>query len=773
MSLCGTFDGLIALAGDHDSIWTIKEVQRYLDQVLDSNLVLPYTLWILLMSTYTVLNRWAVVTSCGLALVAVLFLEFVLWSAEQRYAWSCSGPVSLQVFEMPSCTRLDLIAASGKTFDEKYCCASAIQLLPLKRDWMWTLCNTLLFLVVTARAIGCCFWFYTWATSLPLRIRGSNRQAVCDFVRRATDETVAWLDGTLTGAVDKQMDKVLAGRTDQVAIVIPQSPGTKDIKVILSTENNTGMTRAKLESAMPGNPLKTMTPAAGPDVNRLARSQVLLTNEDGVVCGMGSYVKTVHGFRLITLRHVLLACTQSSPVVLAVSPITRAGMKVTPLQPSRETTFRVGEHVDVRVLLIPPANFAARLSLTAATMKESFKEGHGVVFTPPEDPDEPLRYCSGKVGKLGSTGMLTFSGSTMPGSSGGGVFVGNHMVSTHVGTLEGMQKNVSFYNIPQSGPPANTLVRSTWLSAQSVTPESAFPETRPWMLVQQLQEHEDGDTHFFTDVDAEGDRVKVTRYEALADEYAEKRSQFLEKNAKTTAALVSALTSSRPSWADEDEEDQMVLQDMHEEPNKEKAARTGKRGILKQGSVIPQLRFETIRESDSEIDNLDEEISATKKLIAETESVRLREERVLAKHKELMALKQQLLGDRFVPESVVAAPNSLYDKDFGNGEQPPRSPTAIAVQLSRKASKISLESPLVEITTSSKTGSTSACAPLLKKKNKKKKKARSSESGASVTALVEETPLSSPLPISTLASLMEKLEAMDRRIGELALLRSP
>lgn len=589
-------------------------------------------------------------------------------------------------------------------------------------------------------------------------IRMRSKVWMAEFAQR--------VDNALGGHVEQSCNKVLEDRTDSVTIrIAPPKKTSSEVKVILSTENNTGVTRAILESVIPGNPLREVKPESGTDVNRLARSQVLLTNKEGTVCGMGTYVKTQNGFRLITLRHVLWSCTRESNVVMAVSPLTGRGMALTPLDITRQTSFRVGTHVDVRAVLRTPADFGSRLALTAASAKETFKEGHGIVFSPPEGSGGALRYCSGRVGKLGKTGLLTFSGSTLEGTSGSGVFVGNHMVSTHVGALVGMGENVSFYNIPPSGAPANEQVRHDWLAKQHVSFESAFPETRPWLLVNQLREHDDDEAYGFTDVDAEGDSIRITKYEALADEYTAQRVKEIAKAGHSTQLLAQAMFSNDyDKWDDSDDDDQDLLHDMHEEPVKEKAARMGKRGLLKQASMIPKVRLESSDEAGDSAagDALDQQIAETRALLAVKEASDKRDKALAHKVRELAQLRSKLLGKDVDLESHTPKP-----QDFGKGEQSPLETTASKPTPLLKDSEKS-GSTSKEITASCKDGSTSDSRLSSKaKKKKRKKQILPSESGGDVSKSEAAMPPNVLSPTSTLASLTQKLEAMALRIEEL------
>lgn len=396
--LCGVFDGLIPLVGSYELTWSAEDFRTYLGELLRSNAAPSLCLLILLASHFILSERWKVAMSYGLSMAAAQFLGYVLWNAERQYAYFCeeNHPVPSNIV-LASCDRMDLLMASGKSFDEKYCCGYAMK----SNTWKWgeiltaSVHEFFLFYFIL-RCVGFLWWLSVWLTCLNSTTKTSLWEAfkkgACVRVRNAASV----VDSILGGYVEENVDKVLCDRTEDIVIRIPPSPEPKttDIKIVLSTESNTGLTKAILESAVPGNPLRTLTPDKGNDINRMSKSQVLLTNEAGVVCGMATYAKTINGPRLITLRHVLVSCTRENDVVLAVSPLTGKGMKITPLKITRETTFRVGDHEDMRVLLETPANFAARLSLTAATMKESFKEGHGVVFSPPEEPGGPMRFCS-------------------------------------------------------------------------------------------------------------------------------------------------------------------------------------------------------------------------------------------------------------------------------------------------------------------------------------------------------------------------------------------
>lgn len=294
------------------------------------------------------------------------------------------------------------------------------------------------------------------------------------------------------------------------------------------------------------------------------------------------------------------------------------------------------------------------------------------------------------------------------------------------------------------------------------------------MLVQQLQRQADEQSYQFTDVDAEGDKVRVTKYEAMADEYAVKQTRILEKNAKTTAALALALTSNKSAWNDDDdEEDQMVLQDMHEEPDKMKAARTGRRGILKQASVLHKVRLEAVEDEEpaDELEELDRQLRETQLLVEARQAEDKRRRLVEKKRQQLLLLRKQLLGDQFFPESAECEAPA---QDFGSGEQPPLEATASRLVASEKDS-VNLESSSEATTTSSKPGLTLEPTPSSKKKKKKgKKKPRaSSTSGVPVVQLEAATPPSDADPTSTLASLTETLQDMARQIEELKQATNP
>lgn len=770
--LCGIFDGLIPLFNQPRVLMDWRGFVAYLEILVVSNSMVPLMLWTLLVARFALSKRWKVVTSYCLSMGVIRLLEYAHWSAEQRYAFTCdwSGyPLTAYRVNVRRCGVFDLITATTTENMVETCCGYAMRINHgLIYEVIMSTCSELVTLWFVMKFVGWVWWFVVWVSCPNLTTKQSKWGEFKDWVEKVSVMCWRWLDSFFGGFVEEDLDKVHCDRTGKVAITMatPRSTTTNEIKVVLSTENNTGVTRAILESAVPGNPLRNLGPGAGSDVNRLAKSQVLLTNSGGVVAGMATYVKTLDGTKLITLAHVIKSCTLENDQVLAVSPLTGKGMLLTPLNPDRLTTFRVGDHVDVRVVLNVPANFGARLSLTAAPMKESFRPGHGVVFSPPSTSDGLLRYCPGRVDKYGKSGLLTFAGSTTPGTSGAGVFVGGEMVSVHVGALQGMEKNLSFFNIPRGGPIANAALRGSWLSSQRVSLESAPPETKAWVLAQDLEAEAAIQAYHFDDIDYRDDLITVTRYDAIEEEYAKKRVRVLEKTEENYTATLDIINLDRPSWDDDDYDDQNVLQDMHEEPNKEKASRMGKRGILKQGSVMPRVRLESVHfdEPTEEQAEIDFQIGEVERKLALKVVEDEKQRRLAESRRKLAELKSLLYSSPVKLETAIGADQPV--QDFGLGERPPLKTTASQPTTSLRTSGIS-ESPSVEATTDSRNGSTSVLLPsppTQSKRKKKKGKGRSSESGEPVIALEAATPPSNQGPTSTLVSLTKQLEDMTRLI---------
>lgn len=591
----------------------------------------------------------------------------------------------------------------------------------------------------------------------------------------------SWTEG---GIVDT-VDEVYREKTPVFQTKIASTPIKKPtIKLVLSSEDSEGRTNVVLETAKPGFPLRTVNADSGREIQRLVKSQVYLSTLEGELAGMGTLVDTPEGVGILTLGHVLKACLAGHDSLVISSATNDRGEKLTRPRPRRITSFMVGNKKDYRVLLEAPRELRSRLGLKAAPMTELFKSGCGLVYSPPESTGKQTRFSTGRLNSVGAGGLITFAGSTVPGTSGAGVFLGGKLVSVHIGTLKEENENVSFWNLPRGGKPVSKTARLGWALSQGVSLESAIPTPTIFNLTDFVDIFAE-ESYEMEDVDLDGDdeEGRYTRYDALGDEYAEATMRRLVKDESAYDMMASMLTTNTFTWGgyESDDDDQDYLQDLHEARGTVSEGNVGRRGVYKPAART-SVRLETAV-LDSEQHGLDSLDCEKQQILRELKLLHDMERRKKAesgRRKEIDVLRQQLMEKRAKLNIVLETgidygsdggrsecSDDSPPQDFGRGEPSPRHVTASARRPSSTDSETS-DTPSLEATITSKSGLQQQPPTSDKKKRKKKKKKTVSfGNGESVLPSQEDTNVGDASHTKLLVNLTKQLEDLAHLIGDL------
>lgn len=558
---------------------------------------------------------------------------------------------------------------------------------------------------------------------------------------RLVIEGLRWL---LVGVIDDGRNNVLYNRT---GIVEPTMEAKKNlVKDLLSViEFNLDVPTVGLEAINVGYPLMDITDAKG-DLLKCAKATLAISTTSGMLVGMATLVKTPLGDRIVTVGHVLRNCLNVAPEMVVSSIVTGKAVKLTQIEYTRVTVIRVADRRDCRVELAPPADFGALLGVRAVALSDNTTQGYAVMFSPPEATGKPFRYSTGKVLKIGG-GFLEFKGSTVNGSSGGGMFVGCKHVACHSGNVQDKKvvKNVAFYNFPRKAPEADkSLVDQLLSSFTGYQPESAWVDSRVWVPAE-FEELQDSDYYEMTDIELDEAReARAIYYAAERDKYAIAETKALERiqGRKMIDLLIS---QSGELWAndeEEEEEDQNVLQDQFEEQRVGYISQ--KRGLsVRGGVVIPRAKA-----------RLESAIAGAVKTVED----------------------EVLIGESVQREGSVETPTPhvQFDtaQDFGLGERSPRPKIVLPAKPSETVS-VQLESTLNTITPPLRVGTLSQPSSSLKKKSRKKKKAKSSNGGGGGPSGSQpvpsiKTPSNTALPLSW----RQKLQDTGCHLAELQQLAS-
>lgn len=653
------------------------------------------------------------------------------------------------------------------------------------------------------------------------------------YIRASYDRVAAMVEGFLTGNLSEKIDGVYARKTGDLKLVVPKrvevvtpiQNGNANLKIVLSAENSVGPTRAILESIKPEHPLRIVTKDSGREINRLLKSQVLLSSSEGRLSGMGTLVNSgEHGLCILTLGHVIRSCRGSDGTVVVSSPVTNKAVSLKTLNIRRLTTFRVGDVTDSRIMFRVTPDVQSRLSLKAVTEDRCFKPAHGMVFSPPVSSGKSARYSTGLMGDMRQGALLSFAGSTVPGTSGAGVFMGNKFISIHVGAMTDGGDNVSLWNLPRRGALVNAIARASWARTQGINLESAAPDLRILDEVDILDTLADENRERvfeMEDIDMDNDDGTYTRHSVLDNQYARDYQDQLdaEQEERNQERLNWMANSKTPRWADDDDEDnyvqplvqpdQATQHDEYEAQGHRDHGRSGRHGTTRRS-----VRFESASPDPpeangaAEVEDEDDAHPVTIELRRIAEEMKrlkaLKKAKALEKGRynhldnqraALNAMREELGlppvswglvkldpgSSGFRQESAgLLGPGESYfgdleseesdesddESDFGVGERPPQSTTAPAAEPLPKNS-VSSESAFAAPTATSTAGLAPPRTASSKKKSKKKKRTQSSEGGAVVLESQGGDQDALAGLTRLLVPLTQRLEDMDRQIAAL------